>query len=307
MIRKPIHNAAIILCMLSLSLAARLEAAQPQQQAEEQKYLRFVEDDEGGGKLETAIISYRNDQGVVVHLVSVVHVGERDYYRDLAKTFEGYDALLYEMVKPKDAGPPGADFQSQSMVTVFQRFLKDVLKLEFQLDAIDYSARNFIHADLDAETFARLQRERGESLIMLMFRQVMHEMQNPRENQAAQITLPELIVALTSPDKDRHLKLILARQFEDLERQVAGIEGPGGSVILTERNKKAIEVLEQTIAAGRKNIGVFYGAAHMIDLHQRLLGMGFKPTGTEWRTAWDMTPREGDVIIRVHRKKPVAN
>ena len=306
MTRKFIHSLPALLCILSLALAARVRADELEQKTKEQKFLRFVEDAEGGGKLETAIINYRNDAGVAVHLVGAVHVGEEQYFKGLAKTFEGYDALLYEMVKPKDAGVPGAGYQSQSMVSMFQRFLKDALQLEFQLDAIDYSAKNFIHADLDAETFARMQAERGESLMVLMLRLFLSEMQNPRQN-VPEISLPELIVALTSPDGHRHFKLILARQFEDLERQVAGLEGPGGSVILTERNKKAMDVLKETIASGKKDIGIFYGAAHLIDLDKRLRDMGFKATKTEWRTAWDMTPKDGDVIIKVYKKKPVEN
>src|SRR5216110_1892797 len=69
------------------------------------KFLRFVDDGDGGGRLEAAITTYEKD-GVKVHLVSAVHVGERKYYDDLSKTFKGYDALLYEMVKPKDAPVP---------------------------------------------------------------------------------------------------------------------------------------------------------------------------------------------------------
>src|SRR5687767_10800836 len=65
--------------------------------AEGQKFLRFVEDDEGGGRLEAAIVTYQNEKGQTVHLVSAVHVGERKYFADLAKTFDGYDVLLYEM------------------------------------------------------------------------------------------------------------------------------------------------------------------------------------------------------------------
>src|SRR5690606_22089726 len=97
--------------------------------ADKSAFLRFVEDDEGGGRLETAIVTYANKDGAQVHLVSVVHIGERAYYEGLARTFAGYDALLYEMVKPKDAPVPGpgALARSDSMVSMFQRFLKDVL------------------------------------------------------------------------------------------------------------------------------------------------------------------------------------
>ena len=42
-------------------------------------------------------------------------------------------------------------------------------------------------------------------------------------------------------------------------------------------------------------IGVFYGAGHMHGLQEILVGqMGFKRTGVEWRTAWDMRKPEED-------------
>ena len=278
---------------------SRAEQAAPN--AEKEKFLRFVEDDDGGGRLEAAIVTYENDKGARVHLVSAVHVGERKYFTDLAKTFEGYDALLYEMVKPRDAAVPGPGVQSDSMVSTFQRMLKDLLELEFQLDAIDYRAKNFVHADLTAEEFVQLQEERGESILSLMLRAMMAEMQKPQ--QAPEISLPELLVAFTSPDRARHFKMILGRQFEDMEQKVAGLEGPNGSVLVTERNKAAVRVLKETIAKGKKNVGLFYGAAHMPDRSKRLAEAGFKPVKTEWRVAWDMTAREGDVIVKTVKKK----
>src|SRR5688500_14815946 len=148
-------------------------AAADEGAAEKTEFLRFVESDDGGGKLESAIATYRNADGVKVHLVAALHVGEKSYYRGLSKTFEGYDALLYEMVKPKGAGAPAPGQQAGGMVSGFQRFLKDVLELEFQLDAIDYTADNFVHADLDVETLFKLQEERGEAVFTLMLRSMM--------------------------------------------------------------------------------------------------------------------------------------
>src|SRR4051812_16993226 len=63
-------------------------------------FIRFVEDDKGGGRLEAAVVTYRNAKGVTVHLVSALHVGEKSYYEGLTKTFRGYDAVLYELIKP---------------------------------------------------------------------------------------------------------------------------------------------------------------------------------------------------------------
>ena len=307
---------ALLCLFIATSLTTYVRAEEPKKgtvtvkpasdKDQDTKFLRFIEDEDGGGKLETAIATYENADGVKVHLVSAVHIGERKYYEDLAKTFNSYDALLYEMVKPKDAPVPGpgAQARSDSMVSMFQRFLKDALELEFQLDALDYTAKNFVHADLDAETFTRLQEERGENLFTLMLKQMLAEMEKPQQN-IPDISLPELAAMLLSPDSSRHMKMLLARSFEDLEAKVAGIEGKEGTVLVAERNKACVNVIKEQMEKGKKNMGVFYGAAHMPDIDKRITEMGFKRTRTEWRTAWDMTPREGDVIIkRVKKKQP---
>src|SRR5947208_11136857 len=208
------------IALMCLSLFAFIQPASaaeekaPEAKKQESKFLRFIDDGDGGGRLEAAITTYEKD-GVKVHLVSAVHVGEKKYYDGLAKTFQGYDSLLYEMVKPKDAPVPGAGARSESMVSAFQRMLKDALELEFQLDAIDYTAKNFVHADLDVETFEKMQAERGESIFTLMLRQLLDEMYKPQ--QAPEIELPELLMAFLSPDSSRHFKLILAKQFQDID------------------------------------------------------------------------------------------
>jgi hypothetical protein len=259
-------------------------------ESEGTEFLRYV-DDEKHPRLESAIATYRNADGVVVHLVAAVHVGEKSYYEGLNKTFKGYDALLYEMVKPKNMAAPVHGQRTGSAVSGFQRFLTDVLELEFQLDGIDYSAPNFVHADLDVETFYKLQEERGESLLTLMLRSMMAQMARAGEGGAPPITIFDILAAMNSPDSARQYKLLLARQFQDIEAQMAGLEGPDGSVLLTERNKAALRVLKETIEKGRKNIGVFYGAGHMHGLEEALVNdMGFTRTGVEWRVAWDMTP-----------------
>lgn len=287
----------------ALARVAAAEEAKAAQKAEQAQFLRFVDDNDGGGKLQTSIVTLQNDQGVKVHLVAAVHVGEEKYYQGLNKTFQGYDALLYEMVKPKDAPAPEPGFQSGSWVSTFQRAMKDVLELDFQLDDIDYRAKNFIHADLDAETFEKLQEERGESIWLLMLKQMMAEMDKPQA-QISDVSLLELGLALASPDRARHLKLLLAKQFDDIEDKLSGLDN--NTVLVTERNKAAIKALKDALADGRKNVGIFYGAAHMPDMEKRVEEMGFKKTGSEWRTAWDMTPKEGDIIIKQVKKNPAG-
>jgi len=76
-----------------------------------------------------------------------------------------------------------------------------------------------------------------------------------------------------------------------MDEMVAGMEGPNGSVLVTERNKACLKVLKDQIAAGKKNMGIFYGAAHMKDMEKRLEDLGFKRTKMEYMIAWDLAPQ----------------
>ena len=78
--------------------------------------------------------------------------------------------------------------------------------------------------------------------------------------------------------------------FDQVEKLMAGIEAGKGSVIVAERNKVALKVLTEEMARGRKHLGIFYGAAHLADMEQRLLAMGFQREKLEWVTAWDLPP-----------------
>ena len=297
---------AILLALLApQSLRADEKPADPAVKAdraldtEPAQWMRFSEDGKGNGKLEVGVGTYKNDAGVTVHLVGAVHVGDAKYYADLDKLFESYDALLYEMVKPKAAGAPARGQKGGgSMISIFQRLLKDVLELDYQLDGIDYSKKNFVHADLDAEEFERLQEERGESILGLMLQQFMRDLSKAgdKDNAKNQPGLMEIIDAFNSDDRGKKLKLIMGRSFGEMEEQIAGFQG---TVLVTERNKKALAVLKDSIRSGKKNIGVFYGAAHMPDMEMRLALMGFKRTAMEYKVAWDISdpkPAKGKAV-----------
>jgi hypothetical protein len=292
----------VIVCAIC-AWSARASAAEPApvpatQPAVPQSFMRFVDDGKDGGSLQTADVEFRNANGVSVHLIGAIHIGEKQYYDSLNKDFQGYDAVLYEMVKPKDAPPPGPGDgeKSDSAISQFQRFLKNVLDLDFQLDDIDYTAPNFVHADLDKETFEKMQEDRGETFEMIFMRMVMKAMTDPGvvNNAAAADSGDDLVSMLTHPDMERQIKLVLARQMGSMDLSAMGLDGPGGSVLVTERNKAAMKALEDTLASGKKKIAIFYGAAHMTDMTKRLEAMGFSPASTQWNKAWDLAIRPNE-------------
>jgi hypothetical protein len=114
----------------------------------------------------------------------------------------------------------------------------------------------------------------------------------------------EMLMAFFDPNKELKLKRALAKQFENMDQMMDAFEGEDGSTIITERNKAALKVLEEQLKAGKKNVGIFYGAGHLPDMDERLrkeFGLERKPP--EWLTAWDMRDPPGKGAAA---KKPEA-
>jgi hypothetical protein len=245
------------------------------------------------GVLQAATARFRNAKGQTVDLIAAVHVADPSFFKALNEQFTHEDALLYELIMPKDMAI--ADLHDpdrpSSWITMFQHFLQNTLKLQFQLDGINYDAPNFIHADLDAETFTSMQQQRGESMTGLMLQSMLRSLSDPDLNNDPTGGIGPLLLAMHSPDHARALKLMLARQFGKMDDMLADMEGPDGSVLLTERNKAAMAVLAKELAAGKSHLGVFYGAGHLRGMEKILTGqMGFKSDGApQWRVAWDMS------------------
>jgi hypothetical protein len=174
---------------------------------------------------------------------------------------------------------------------MLQQFMKNTLKLQFQLEAINYDAPNFVHADMDAETFFARENARGESITGLMIKSMLQEMMDPANDDDPTGGVGPLLLALSNPDKARGLKMMLGAQFGRMDDMLAGMEGPDGSVLLTERNQACLNVLKERLEKVDKKIGIFYGAGHLRGMEQILTGeMGFTQVGEpKWRIAWDMS------------------
>ena len=100
--------------------------------------------------------------------------------------------------------------------------------------------------------------------------------------------LVELLAILSRDDSAVELKRMVGQQFDSVEQLMAGIESGNGTVIIGERNRHALEILEKQISAGKKHLAIFYGAAHLPDMEQRLLKKGYKLQKLDWLKAWDL-------------------
>jgi hypothetical protein len=283
----------------------RQEAEQPGAAvADKVEFLRLTRDDTGSLRsLDTSIVQYQEDPAaaaragrkpVTVDLVAAVHLGSPDYYDSLDRLFADYDAVLYELVAPPDARIPKPGRAPAGAIGTAQQGLTKMLGLDFQLDSIDYTATNFVHADLSPKEFEAAMRKRGESW-WTMFTKLMREsMARAERGDAApgtELGVRDVFGMLFGSQADRQLRLrrLMAEQFSDMEALTAAFGGEEGSTLITDRNAAALDVLRQQIGKGHRRLAIFYGAAHMDDFDERLReDFGLQPGKTVWLEAWDL-------------------
>ena len=267
-------------------------AKTPADNARKDRFLRLTRDaEEAPLALETAIVRCQSREnskrGLTVDLVSAVHVAEKSYYQLLNREFRKYDVVLFEMVAPEGVKIPKGGGSSGSPVSMLQHGMKNILELEFQLEQIDYTRKNMVHADMSPEQFAASMQRKGESLFGMFLRMLGYAI--AKQSQDGGASDMDLLVALFDRNRALALKRVMAEQFQDMEGTLIALGGPDGSTIISERNKVALAVLRKQIAAGKKKIAIFYGAGHMPDFQQRLQDQfGLVPKGTRWLTAWNL-------------------
>ena len=87
--------------------------------------------------------------------------------------------------------------------------------------------------------------------------------------------------------------------------QLAMLYGPEGSTIITERNKKALQVLDREIKNGKKKLAIFYGAGHLPDFEARLeKDFGLKRQNQRWLAAWKLTRDDAAAAAGEQEEQP---
>ena len=296
-------SAAILCVFLSQLTFAQDGEREPKEAPEksEPRFLKIVRDDEAEPKyLQTSVVRYVPASGegeLVVDLIGAVHVGDKSYYEDLNRRFEDYDVVLYELVAPKDkAVPKRGEPRDGNPISFLQGMTKSMLKLESQVDWIDYTKDNFVHADMSPEEMQAAMKKRGEDGLTLALG-VMTDMlrqANLAEQQAAERgEAPEEIdpfALMLDPQRSLKLKRIIAEGFAQQGDLESGVGPTLQRMLIDDRNEAAMKVFQKELAKGRKKIAIFYGAAHMPDFEKRLLAdFDMKRDEVQWLTAWRMT------------------
>ncbi len=292
---------ALILALLLTGVSANRaeetskDKTKPVAEGQNRSYVRIARDDNQKPlALQTAIVKMQGTRGaqrkVRVDLIGAIHVGDQDYYEQLNELFEDYDVVLYELVAPEGTRIEKGHKQEISLdfVAGSQAGLQKVLGLTHQLEQIDYTADNFVHADMTPQEFAKHMQERDESFMKMYFRSIGQGL--ALQGTPGQVSDLSLVIALFSKDRERRMKMILAQQFEQLDGLPDVMSGPEGSTIIHLRNDKALDVLEEQLKnASNKKIGVFYGAGHFDDMEAKMVErFKFKRLDEQWLDAWNL-------------------
>lgn len=270
------------------------DSAADSESTDEPAFVRTLKDDAGKPVvLQTAIATYKADSGpyagAEVALIGAIHIADKAYFEKLNERFKSYDALLYEMVADpkmvKRINDPKA--KNRSAVSSLQNGMKDMLGLSFQLDVINYQAKNFVHADMNPDQFTQSLSERQEGLMQFLMRSMGSSLALQSSRKSNDI---DMLAALMSGNRELALKRVLSEQIEEMDGQLAAISGEDGkSTLITERNAKALEVLKRELDSGKKRVGIFYGAGHLPHMSEELVKeFKMQPVKTEWLDAWDM-------------------
>lgn len=308
-IEKPMRQISLLALWLSalVGLVSRLGADEAGKKpagdrpaagaADESKFIRLRRDaNDRPAAMETATVTFtsKDRPGVSIDLIGAVHIADRSYYDDLNKQFEKYDVVLYELVAPEGTRIPkgGRQEKSSHPIGMMQDGMSSILELSHQLACIDYTKANLVHADMSPDEFNKTMENRGESFFQ-MFMRLMGTGIAQSASGASGMNDTELLMALFAKDRPLKLKRLFAQQFQSLEGSMSALDGPDGSTIITERNKRCFDVLDKQLAAGKKRIGIFYGAGHLPDMQRRLeKDYKFQRASESWLTAWNLSPSE---------------
>lgn len=272
----------LTIAVVLLFIAGSVAAVEPPA-----SFIRLADDADGApAALQVVVARYLDDRGRNLDLVGAVHVADREYFVELNRRFANYDTVLYELVGDPDGGG-GPASPGMALVGLLQGGMKDALGLAFQLDEIDYGRANFVHADMTPAEFSASMAERNESMVGTFVQ--MWAVSSAAQAAGTQPPEAALLRILLASDRQLALKQTLAESLVDQQMLLNALAGKNGSTLITERNRKALAVLERELASGANRLALFYGAGHMPDFHRRLTAEhGFRLENLEWVDAWDL-------------------
>jgi hypothetical protein len=283
------------LLLAALLVIAPLVHAEPPP-AKMAAFLRTTDLTGGARGLQTSSTEYRpaSGTGPSVWLIGVAHLGTAEYFQAIQQRLDRQTVVLFEGVGLHDVKlAPG----SMKDDTGVQTTLAKALGLKFQLDVIDYRRASFVNSDIHVPELQQEVKKRGVDPAAPggeeTFDQLIDALQGTGPMGGA---LTQMIGLLgSSPQMQEMTKTMLievlgqAGELMGMAKNLSPDMRDLFDVILTQRNAVVIRDLQMRISQLQPtdSIAVFYGAAHMEEIAQRLRNeLHYSPVKTEWDTAF---------------------
>ncbi|MDO4628365.1 MAG: hypothetical protein Q4C70_04210 [Planctomycetia bacterium] len=259
-------------------------------------FIRLRYDENGNMKsLDTSLVTFVSADGTQrVTLIGAIHIAERRYYKKLNEIFTNYDAVLFEMVSDGDPRPVSSR-DAGGFISSLQRLGGTLMDLDYQIGSINYHAENFVHADMTGMEFNAAKRRRGDGFLVWFLRSYGYALavsadDNTSDSDSESLNSDlEILKLLFLPKKSRTFRRLNAPGMVNLKSTTIPVEGRDGSTLLRDRNTKALKVLREQLDSGKKNVAIFYGAAHLPDFSHRLqTDFGMKPEKITWVPCWKL-------------------
>ena len=288
-----------VLCVLLAVLAADPSSAKSVEKPDYDHvgfYLRILtpEGKKTPRELQTVIARFTGPENLEVDLVGAIHVGDKAYYEELNKRFKDYDVVLYELVADEGERVDKKEYENRkgdNPLSMFQNGMGDTLGLKHQLQIIDYTPKNFVHADLSPEEFVKKFGERGD-LLQIFIRSLLLSMKRSSDSGTVNDDLKmqgRILGSFFASDPSLPLKRNVAKLMADQMRDGTWILGGEGSAIITDRNAACLKKLRSQIRQEKKKIAIFYGCAHLPEFAKSLeKEFKLRYSKSDWITAWNM-------------------
>ena len=280
-------------------------------------YLRAVDDESGGRVLQIAsrtLVSPKKN-GPLVTLLGVSHLGEASYYGKIQKILDSADLVLFEGVGFEDKVQKKQTGNSNA-VSEMQLSLARSMGLVFQLEAIRYDRAHFRNSDISLEslktrleggTLNSSEKDPRSGKTGIKGKKEEGTKQSKKLMEALSgnsFVLSFLGKALNFLGKDPKfraiMKLAIVETLGAIEGDITRLaesSGPGMEkfmrVLLEDRNTIVFRDLRKVLKDKNppKSIVIFYGAAHMTGLENRLVDkLGFQPKEDDWLVAFGVNP-----------------
>jgi len=310
-----LRGLGMILAALALPAPAMGEtapAAPPAHAHRPAPFMRIARPDTNTIELQIASRPFQPPQASqpVIWLMAVSHIGESNYFASLQSALNQQELVLFEGVggeamkkksrqSKKTSSPEASEEAPQS--SSLQSTMAESLGLAFQLEAIDYDRPHFQNSDM---SLSRLQ--------AVLMKSIEDSASEGTDSGGANVEFLALMQAMdgsswmgtilhmgvrllgSSPKLQAMTRLLMIEILGQLEGDMSRMQGLPSSmqeliqVLIRERNKLVLQDLTRILQRPHppQSIAVFYGAAHMDDMEQRLVSeLKYRPGQDVWRSA----------------------